>query len=566
MDQIKSEIKIQRRMDHPHILKLKYFFEDDENVYMVLPYCQNGNLFRLIKSKEEISENLAFIYFFQTCLAVEYLHNNKVIHRDLKPENLLLDKHSNIQVSDFGWSALKTTDKMRQTYCGTIDYMAPEMVSNKKYNEKVDIWSLGVLLYEMTQRTPPFRGKNQAEKNQNILKCNIVECDKLISEECMNMIKMLLEPEANKRPSFNEIFNHPFIQKYVPQYNIDVEKYREGTKKQKKSHVRQNSKSDVNVLTGDNTIKNQHIQINPVYEFNNIDIDAQHEIEDSTLAVKIPTTLETNLIPNGQQNTSNKKVSPFKNNMMEDLDSALNLAGLNNNRELGFLKDVGDAVGGQHLSGKSQSKSRDKSSRRQRTLNKTTKREGRSSYSPIFEPPSFEMNKNTNTSPQLDQDRISKTKVDLRECAQIEIKESSLPPEILSNKISAQVGELHSLKAIPKSSHHQKTIDNLPLNDIRENEIPGIRVGLSKDRNSSDSIDSIDQDSDSDIAPDLYVSRFRQRDNDMMDSSMRLQRSKHSNKGDIQNKVAFNSSFMHSEEPVKRKKKVVPKAKEVVAF
>lgn len=100
---LKREIQIQKRIRHPHILKLFQFFEDTSNVYLVLEYCENGSLFNYLKSKKKISEKEAFNYFFQTCLGIDYLHKRKILHRDLKPENLLLDKQGNIKVCDFGW-------------------------------------------------------------------------------------------------------------------------------------------------------------------------------------------------------------------------------------------------------------------------------------------------------------------------------------------------------------------------------------------------------------------------------------------------------------------------------
>lgn len=161
-------------MRNAHVLELFNSFEDKQNLYLVLEYCENGNLYTYIREKEVIEEKKAFIFFFQTALAMEYLHSQNVIHRDLKPENLLLDKNLNIKISDFGWSTMrKREQEMRSTFCGTVDYMAPEMVKNKKYDFKVDIWSLGVLLYELTQKKAPFRGKNIAEKSENIVKGRI---------------------------------------------------------------------------------------------------------------------------------------------------------------------------------------------------------------------------------------------------------------------------------------------------------------------------------------------------------------------------------------------------------
>ena len=225
-------------MRHPHVLGLKHFFEDEVNIYMVLHYCEGGSLYQYIRNLgkgKTIHESQAFIFFFQTCVAVEYLHSKNVIHRDLKPENLLLDANSNIKVSDFGWSALKKNgQEKRKTYCGTIDYMAPEMVKNSRYDSKVDIWSLGVLLYEMTQKKPPFRGSNHAEKYKNILECNIVDYEFEVSLECKDMIQQLLDPDPLKRPSFDQIFIHPFVKMFEKEYpGLNIEKVRSKANKEK---------------------------------------------------------------------------------------------------------------------------------------------------------------------------------------------------------------------------------------------------------------------------------------------------------------------------------------------
>ncbi len=107
-----------------------HYFEDKENVYLILEFAENGSLFSYLRKKQRFSEIEAFVYFFQTCLGIDYLHKKSIIHRDLKPENLLLDKQGNIKLCDFGWSAEALHNSKRTTYCGTIDYMAPEMIKN----------------------------------------------------------------------------------------------------------------------------------------------------------------------------------------------------------------------------------------------------------------------------------------------------------------------------------------------------------------------------------------------------------------------------------------------------
>lgn len=102
---LKREIKIQKRLDHPHIIKLYHTFEDSENVYLVLEYAKNGSLFFYLRKKKKCNEREAFVFFFQTCIGIDYLHKKGILHRDIKPENLLLDEKGNIKLCDFGWCA-----------------------------------------------------------------------------------------------------------------------------------------------------------------------------------------------------------------------------------------------------------------------------------------------------------------------------------------------------------------------------------------------------------------------------------------------------------------------------
>lgn len=116
-----------------------------------MEYAGNGSLFFYIHSREGLPESLALRFFYQTALAVQYLHENKIVHRDIKPENILLDSLFNVKLCDFGWSCFLPDNAYRTSICGTYEYMPPEIVSDhdSSHTSKVDIWCLGILLYEL---------------------------------------------------------------------------------------------------------------------------------------------------------------------------------------------------------------------------------------------------------------------------------------------------------------------------------------------------------------------------------------------------------------------------------
>jgi len=118
-------------------------------VYFLLEYASNGCLFYYIHCKEGLPELLALRFFYQTSLAVQYLHSLNLIHRDIKPENILLDEDFNAKMCDFGWSCYLEDDDYRTSVCGTYEYMSPEILGSRYHTNKIDIWCMGILLYEM---------------------------------------------------------------------------------------------------------------------------------------------------------------------------------------------------------------------------------------------------------------------------------------------------------------------------------------------------------------------------------------------------------------------------------
>ena len=211
-DIIYNEIKIQSKLEHPNIIKLYSMDETDNEINIIMEYAKNGNLYQLItRNKTGFSEKIAFQYFIQVVNAVYFLHENQIIHRDIKPENLLIGENNTIKLCDFGW-AKNLSLKNRSSYCGTVEYMAPEIIESENYDYSVDIWSLGILLYELLMGHSPFKDKTTKNTIVNI-KLHELKFDKEISEDCKDLINKLLEVNKEKRLNIKDILTHNFVKK-----------------------------------------------------------------------------------------------------------------------------------------------------------------------------------------------------------------------------------------------------------------------------------------------------------------------------------------------------------------
>eukprot|EP00359_Climacostomum_virens_P003163 CAMPEP_0204918302 /NCGR_PEP_ID=MMETSP1397-20131031/16062_1 /ASSEMBLY_ACC=CAM_ASM_000891 /TAXON_ID=49980 /ORGANISM="Climacostomum Climacostomum virens, Strain Stock W-24" /LENGTH=647 /DNA_ID=CAMNT_0052091551 /DNA_START=1 /DNA_END=1941 /DNA_ORIENTATION=- len=204
------EIDVHRSLKHPHIVQLFDHFEDDRCIYLLLEYAPGGSLFSSITKQRGLGESDGARTFKETCEGILFLHENNIIHRDIKPENILIGADGSVKICDFGWS-YKGTDT-RTTFCGTLDYMAPEMLTGKGHSFQVDIWALGVLLYEILHGYAPFNAKADKDKQRQILNAE-VRFASHISEGARDIITRTLKKNPTERMSLTQILSHPWVQR-----------------------------------------------------------------------------------------------------------------------------------------------------------------------------------------------------------------------------------------------------------------------------------------------------------------------------------------------------------------
>lgn len=154
--QVTDQIKIHSCLNHPNIIKFYGLLEDVQHIYLILQFVEGGSLFDFMTANEKLSVKLTTIYLRDVIAAIQYLHEKSIAHRDIKPENILISQGCVAKVCDLGWAAVILTS--RKTYCGTFDYVPPEILQKKDYDLSVDVWCLGVLTYELLVGKVPYEG------------------------------------------------------------------------------------------------------------------------------------------------------------------------------------------------------------------------------------------------------------------------------------------------------------------------------------------------------------------------------------------------------------------------
>ena len=212
-----NEIKLHKKLHHPNIVKIEHFFEDNENVYILLELCPNQTLNDLLKRRKRITELEAQYYIIQMISALKYIHRHKIIHRDLKLGNCFLSANMEPKIGDFGLSAkLEFEGQKRKTICGTPNYIAPEILEKNGHSYEVDVWSLGVVFYTLVFGRPPFETDDVKLTYKKIKMNSFTFPDFVIVHPATKkLISKIFQLDPAKRPSFDQILEHEFFKLFT---------------------------------------------------------------------------------------------------------------------------------------------------------------------------------------------------------------------------------------------------------------------------------------------------------------------------------------------------------------
>ena len=211
---VKKEISILKKLIHKNIIQLYEVMESKNNLYIVMEYCENKELFDYIVKKGKLSEEESCIIFQQIINGVHYLHQQGICHRDLKPENILLDAKNNVKITDFGLSTFLSKNILLSTPCGTPTYAPPEMLKGEKYNgELSDVWSCGIILFALLNGNVPFEESQEIFVYKKIIQSGLsgLKFSKEISENAKDLIYKMLKIEPKERININDIIKHKWF-------------------------------------------------------------------------------------------------------------------------------------------------------------------------------------------------------------------------------------------------------------------------------------------------------------------------------------------------------------------
>lgn len=216
--QVVAEKEIMKSLAHPFIVELVMATQNSLNCHLIMEFCPGGELFFHLHTLKRLSEDHAKFYFGEILLAIEYLHKNEIVYRDLKPENVLLDIDGHVKIIDFGLSKQNIgKNTVSFSFCGSPEYMSPEMVNGQAHGRTIDYYGLGAILFEMLVGFPPYYSPHKDEIEWGIKNLPL-EIPNFLSRPCKGILKRLLEKNPENRIGYSkgidEIKNHPWCRGY----------------------------------------------------------------------------------------------------------------------------------------------------------------------------------------------------------------------------------------------------------------------------------------------------------------------------------------------------------------
>jgi 5'-AMP-activated protein kinase catalytic alpha subunit len=365
-----KENQIITKFNHINVIYVFNILEDEDNIYIIMEYCKQGELFDYIVKNERLSEEEASIFFYQLINGIEHIHSKGIAHRDLKPVNLLLDENNILKIIDFGLSHefLGDGDELLKTKCGSPSYAAPEIISCPFYDGfKVDVWCSGIILYAMVCGYLPFEGDDNDVLFKNILECN-PEFPEFLSDISKDIIMKILNPDPENRITLEEIKKHNFYLMGKILCTIDYDSiennvikrrniiFKNSAKNSERSKSNKPNDNDVNIIKNNdyNTINGASTDTNrflndKIYENNLIiqnndglndfkqklkEIKVKNSSIDNNNNNKIQQILKTDI--NDINKISSRKIKNISSNQTKNIKTISN----NNNNEKNKLKNL----------------------------------------------------------------------------------------------------------------------------------------------------------------------------------------------------------------------------------